>query len=102
MLSLTTIKGKVITSFTSGSAGIKGRKRYKTSPKALELIFKRIVPYFKLFSIRKLTVVTYRYRARGLPILLNSLRTFGMKLVGLEVRIVRAHNGVRPRKSKRR
>lgn len=102
MLTLTNYKGQVISSASSGSAGIKGRKKYKTSQKAIELIFKKFIPYLKLFRIRKLVVVTNRYKPKGLTPLLNSLVACGIKLAAMEVRLVRAHNGVRPRKSKRR
>lgn len=100
MLTLTDSRGKVIACHTSGSSGIKGRKKYKISQKAIEHIFKKFIPYFVNLKIKKIIVVTYKMRAPGLPVLINSLLSFGLSIVSFNIRLVRAHNGVRKSKGR--
>lgn len=53
-----------------------------------------------MFKIKKITVVTYKTRAPGLSVLINSLLSFGVSIISFRVRLVRAHNGVRKRKGR--
>lgn len=102
MLTLVNPKNKVVTCATSGSSGIKGRKKYKTSIRSVRVIMKKILPYIKMFKIKKLSLVLYSYRPKALPLVIGALQSFRVKIAGFDLRIKRAHNGVRARKSIRR
>lgn len=56
-MTLTDLNDKVISCKTSGSCGIKGSKRRKTVPQAVEVIFNEIYNVMKVFKIVQVELV---------------------------------------------
>jgi len=86
---------------SSGSSGIKGNKRRKEAPQAIEKIMSKIYPTMKLNKIRKVIIIIKdRVNARAYY-LIKEILFFSIIIFGFEHRKLVAHNGTRSRKLKR-
>lgn len=97
-LTLVNAYKKVVSCHTSGSAGIKGRKKYKISQKVVENILNKFVAFFIYRKIRKINVVVYGFKTPGLQHLINCLLSFNIIVRCIDVQVLKSHNGVRKRK----
>jgi len=76
-LTLTDIRRKVIIGKSSGSSGILGSKKKKTSPYAIESLIRYLMPYLKLYNIKRLNVVFKSKSPVYYPFLLKNLNLKG-------------------------
>jgi len=102
MLSLTDNNNKLIICHTAGSSGISGTSRRKTAPQAIELIIKKIYPFFVQHKIKSLELVLTRKVSQAAHYLIRELGYFGIQIIIIRRRRICAHNGVRPRKLPRK
>lgn len=100
-LTLTDLKNKVIICKTSGSSGIKGSKRRKKVPYALEVILKVMSSFFKLHKINAVQIVLKMRVNAFLYAVLRELSHYNITVVRFTVRRSIAFNGTKGRKLRR-
>lgn len=101
ILTLTDLENKVIICRTSGSSGILGSKRKKCVPQVVEVIFKAILPYIRLYDLKNIEIVLKMRIKSYFYILLKELEHNSLSVCGYIIRRRVAFNGVRKRKLRR-
>lgn len=102
MISLTDKHNKVLACHTSGSSGVSGTSRRKTAPQAVELIVKKLFPYFVKYKIKVIELVLTRKVSQAAHYLVRELDYCGVSIAIIRRRRICAHNGVRRRKLPRK
>ena len=102
IISLTDYKDKLIACHTSGSSGVVGTRRRKTAPQAIEIIVKKLFPYFILFKIKTVELILRQRVNSATHYLIKELSYYGLRISALRRRTIIAHNGVRGRKIPRK
>jgi len=100
-ITLTDLDNKVMICKTSGNSGIKGSKRRKRVPQAIESIVKELHTFLKLYKISIVDIVLKMSVTSYLYYLLKELMYYGVEVSGFSVRRAIAFNGVRGRKLRR-
>jgi ribosomal protein S11 len=80
---------------TSGSSGIKGRKRLKRAPQAIEQIMGKLYPFFRSRKIKEVMVVLRTRVNAYVRILFKELAYYGIRVHKILVRRKVAFNGCR-------
>jgi len=101
-ITLTDYRNKVIICRTSGSSGIKGSKRRKRVPQAIEAIMKKLSVHLKLYKITKILIILKMRMNIYFRYLLKELTYYNITIAGYCVRRPKAFNGVKGRKLRRR
>jgi len=101
-VSLTDNNNKLIRCHTSGSSGVAGTSRRKTAPQAIELIVKKLYPFFVKRKIKAIELVLTRKVSQAAHYLVRELAYYGIRIAIIRRRRICAHNGVRRRKLPRK
>jgi ribosomal protein S11 len=99
---LTDMKDQVINACSSGIAGVRGTSRRKIAPQALEFIIKYMVPHFIKKRILRIQLILRDGVNKLVYSLIKELSYYGIKVVSIFEKKLLAHNGVRPRKMRRK
>lgn len=102
MISLTDNHNKLIACYTSGSSGVTGTSRRKTAPQAVELIVKKLYPFFVKHKIKAIELILTRKVSQAAHYLVRELGYCGIFIAIIRRRRICAHNGVRRRKLPRK
>lgn len=100
-LTFTDLDGKVIVCKTSGNSGIKGSKRRKRIPLALESIVKSLYKVLLLYRIKSVKIYLKMRKNSYFKTLLKLLSYYGISVAGFSYRRILAFNGVKGRKLRR-
>lgn len=95
------LKGQTIICKTAGAAGIIGSKRKKKNPQAVEIIFKSLYSYLKIYLIKGIHLVLNSRMNSSYYVLLRCLATYNFKIVKCSVKRRVAFNGCKGPKIRR-
>lgn len=101
-ITLADFKNKVIVYKSSGSSGIRGSKRRKTVPQAIEVIMKKLSIYLKLYRIKQVVIILKIKINVYFYYLLKELTYYNINIKGFLISRPIAFNGVKGRKLRRR
>jgi ribosomal protein S11 len=100
-VTLCDLKNKVIICKTSGSSDKIYNKRKKRIAQAVEKIIFRIKKYLKLYKIMYIHLIIKMKVKSHVYTLLSKLHSYGIKILSIKSKKIRAHNGVKGRKLRR-
>ena len=100
-VTLLDLKGKVVICKTSGCDSFCFNKKRKTSFQAVESVVNLLMPFLKLYGIKKMMVL-FKNKASGICYrLLSYFETKGILVYRVKILLNCPHNGVRGRKLRR-
>ncbi len=100
-LTLTDLNKKVVICKTSGSSVVGNSKKKKIAPQATENLVLSLVPFFKLYRLKRARLFIVSRISVHLYLLLRELNIRGIKIIWFHRYIKFPHNGMRGRKVRR-
>ena|ERR1700744_2663255 len=101
-ITLTDFNNRVIVCKTAGAAGIKGSKKRKTNPQAVETIVKSLKFYFKKYNIKKVSLNMKTKITSHAFALVRYLQFFKVKVISVKCAVAIPHSYIRGRKIRRK
>jgi ribosomal protein S11 len=101
-ITLTDLNDQVIVCHTSGSSDKAHSKRRKRAAQTVELIFRNVIPYIRLYKLLNVELVVKMKMSAVFHTLIKELAYYNLNVINIKLRRAIAHNGVRGKKLRRR